>query len=367
MEIYRKLKKGFWVTRAVSRVLLTILLTVAVVTVQNAASDDALPGNDSMEKRIKAMEAEIEKMREEAKVRKKLAPTRTEQTKKEAEILSAAGREYTLLKKDDLGLEYRFSYSYNSFDIITQITSVEQVVDHSITNTLYAEYGLRDNLAMSTTLPFVYKYDRAGTSDEKSATDIGDIAFGVSYQPFKSGGKYPTTILFGSATVPSGRSPYDIDVNNDLSTGSGAYALSCGASFSKTYDPVVAFGSLFYTYSFPITGLNQNRGSDVLNDVELGSIVSASIGMAFSLSYKVSMNMSYTYSHVFENEYTWRTAGTTRTGSSTRSVLSLGTGWRISPTKNINLKLGMGLTDNDPDFIFSCTIPFNFDLSKKRK
>jgi len=105
MEIYRKLKKGFWVTRAVSRVLLTILLTVAVVTVQNAASDDALPGNDSMEKRIKAMEAEIEKMREEAKVRKKLAPTRTEQTKKEAEILSAAGREYTLLKKDNLGLE----------------------------------------------------------------------------------------------------------------------------------------------------------------------------------------------------------------------------------------------------------------------
>ncbi len=323
--------------------------------------------SEAMEQRIKAMENEIKKLREETDVRKKLAPTRTEQEEKESEILSAAGRQYTLRQNNTLGLEYRFNYSYNSYDIISQISSVEQEVNHTLNNSFYLEYGILDNLALNINLPFIYKYDSTGTSQSKSVTDIGDISLGLGYQPFTSGGKFPTTILFANAILPSGRSPYEIDLNNDLSTGNGAYGLSLGASFSKNHDPVVVYGSIFYTYYLPIEDLNQHRGSDVLREVELGQTISASIGMAYSISYKVSMNFSYSYSYITENNYDWEIANSFSSGTSTRSAFSLGAGWRISPARSLSLKLNVGLTNNDPDFSFSCRIPFNFDLSKKKE
>ncbi len=329
-----------------------------------ASEDETPPQTNAVEKRIQAMEAEIKKLREEADVRKKLAPTPTEKEEDEAEALFAAGRQYSMLQKNTLGVEYRFNYSYNSYDIITQISTVEQQVDHSLTNTVFLEYGVLDNVALNVSLPFVYKYDRMGTSQDKSVTDLGDLSLGATYQPFKTGSKYPTTLLFGSLTVPSGRSPYEIDVNSEISTGSGAWAITGGASFSKTQDPVVVFGSIFSTYYFPIEDLNQNRGGDVLREVELGPTIGASIGFAFSMSYKVSMNLSYNYSYAFGNDYKWQVNGTTESGTSTRSSFSLGTGWRVSPKTSVSVKLAVGLTSNDPDFSFSVRIPFNFDLSK---
>lgn len=318
-----------------------------------------------VEKRIEALEGEIKKLREEADVRKSLEPTHSEKEEEETDALFAAGRVYSMLKKNTLGVEYRFNYSYNSYDIISQISTVEQQVDHSLTNTIFVEYGLKDNLALNMSLPFVYKYDRVGTSNDKDVTDLGDLSLGVTYQPMKSGGDFPTTLLFGSLTAPSGRSPYDISVTNDISTGSGAWSITGGASFSQTQDPVVVFGSLFATYYFPVDDLNQNRGSDVLREVELGPQISANIGFAFSMSYKFSMNVSYSYTYVMENDYTWQNSGTTNTGTSTRSSLNFGTGWRVSPKTSLSFKISVGLTSEDPDFSFSCRVPFNFDLSKK--
>ena len=332
-----------------------------------AADQSAAPADNALEKRIESMEAELKQLREEADARKKLAPTQSEKEEAETEALFAAGREYAMLAKKTLGVEYRFDYSYNSYDMINSSISVEEKVDHSLTHTVFAEYGILDNLAANLSLPFVYKYDRTGTRQEDSVTDLGDISLGMTYQPFKSGGKYPTTLLFGSLTLPSGRSPYDINVDTDISTGNGAWAGSIGASFSKSQDPVVVFGSLFSTYYLPIDDLNQNRSSDTLRKVELGPSISASLGFAFAVSYQFSLNFSYAYTYAFENDYTWQNSGTTTNGTATRSTFSLGTGWRVSPKTSVSVKLSIGLTSNDSDFAFSVRVPFNFDLSKSHQ
>ncbi|MCF6247853.1 MAG: transporter [Desulfobacula sp.] len=337
-------------------------LTAGIGTSKALASDET-----SIEKRIKILESEIKQLKEETIVRRKLVPTQTEQEADEAEALFAAGREYSMLKKNTLGIEYRFNYSYNSYDIISQVSTVEQQVDHNLTSTIFLEYGLLNNVAVNASLPFVYKYDQLGTKQDKSVTDLGDLSLGVTYQPLKSGGDFPTTLMFGTLTVPSGRSPYEINVNTEIATGSGAWAVTGGASFSKTQDPVVVFGSLFSTYYFPVEDLNQNRSGDTLKKVELGPTISASMGFAFSMSYKVSMNLSSSYTYAFSNDYDWQNNGTTTSGNSTRASFSLGTGWRVSSKTSVNIKLTVGLTSNDPDFSFFCRIPFNFDLSKKKQ
>ncbi|WDP92822.1 MAG: hypothetical protein HUN04_25105 [Desulfobacter sp.] len=357
------LKLNSYLPRMAGMAVIMAALSMLILPMAQAQDSKA----DALEQRIESMEAEIKRLKEEADVRKKLTPTESEQEEAETEALFAAGREYATLKKHTLGVEYRFNYAYNSYDIISQAVSVEEQVDHTLTNTIFAEYGLRDNLAVNMSLPIVYKYDRLGQSDEDSVTDLGDLSLGVTYQPFKSSDTFPTTLFFGNLTLPSGRSPYEINVDNDISTGNGAWAATLGASFSKTQDPVVLFGSLFTTYYLPIKDLNQNRGSDILREVELGSSVAASVGFAFSLSYTVSMNISYAYTYTFENDYEWAYGGTSSSGTATHSTFSLGTGWRISPKTSVSVKLTVGLTSNDSDFAFSCRIPFNFDLSKKEE
>lgn len=358
----RLLKLNSYLPRMAVMAVIVTLLSVSMVPRAQAQQAKLT----SLEQRIKAMEAEIKQLKEEADVRKKLTPTETEKEAAESEALFAAGREYATLKKDTLGVEYRFNYAYNSYDEVnSSLFTVDEQVQHTLTHTIFAEYGLMDNLAVNMSLPIVYKYDRMGEESEETVTDLGDLSLGVTYQPFKSGGSFPTTLFFGNLTLPSGRSPYDINIGEDISTGNGAWAASLGASFSKTQDPVVLFGSVFATYYLPIKNLDQNRGSTILKEVELGPSIAASIGFAFSLSYTVSMNISYAYTYTFENDYHWDGGGTSSSGTSTRSTFSLGTGWRFSPKTSVSVKLAVGLTSNDSDFAFSCRIPFNFDLSKK--
>jgi len=321
------------------------------------------PSFKQLEERVKTIEKELKRMREQAEVRKKLEITTKEKAQKEKEVLSAAGRQYTLLSKGTLGAEYNFSYAYYSYDVLREAARIEHHSNHNLTNALYLEYALFNNLTFNSNIPFAYKYDRSGTSQSKDVNDLGDVSVGVQWQPVKSGGKFPSAIFQGTFTLPSGRSPYDINPEQELSTGSGYYSAGAGVTLSQTIDPVVAFGSLNYSHNFNIHSLDQHYSSGrVLTGVDPGDDVSLNLGIGYALSYKVSLNLSYQYSYYFSTSYRWENAGTTSAAAYASSIFSIGTGWRISPERSIYLKLGIGLTNDDPDFLFSVRIPFQFQM-----
>jgi hypothetical protein len=304
----------------------------------------------------------VDKLQREAEARRKLQITDEEKKKKEEQILEAAGREFTLLPAGTLGLEYSLGYSYYSFDAIAEGVEVEHNANHNLTNTLITEYAYKDNLTLNVNVPFVYKYNKVGTDDEKDVTDLGDVSLGVKYQPFKSGGDWPVPILNTSLTLPTSRGVYEINPETELSTGDGLYKASLGMSFSKPIDPVNAFASLNYTYAFDESGIDQKRGSDVLEEVEPGDTIGATLGLGYALSYKVSLSLSWSYSYGFESKYHWRGGRTTSSGTSVSSSLNLSTGWRLSPKQSIILGVGVGLTDDNSDFSFSFRWPFEYDL-----
>jgi hypothetical protein len=195
-------------------------------------------------------------------------------------------------------------------------------------------------------------------------TDLGDVSLGFQYQPLRSGGSLPTMIMFGSFSLDTGRSPYEINIDEDLATGNGYYSATAGISMSKTIDPIIVFGNIGYTYNFEAEGVNQHRNGLTLTDVTPGDAISGTIGLGFSLSYNVSMNFSYQYTYRHSTTYTWKEMSATESGSQTSSLFYIGTGWRFSPTYSINMKVGIGLTDEDPDFVVSFRLPFEFDLSE---
>src|SRR5690606_37268882 len=186
------------------------------------------------------------------------------------EAFQAAEKNYSLLKKGEFRLTYSFDYSYFGdqrldLDIDdNRIRNIDVVpsAQHTFTNTFTLDYGLLNTLTVSSRFPLISKFD---TPHEPANTDVGDVSFTLRWQPFAYVPGKMSTPLFGTVSTVTGTSPYEIDVQRQLSTGSGYYSFSAGGSFSKVLDPVVIFSSLSFTYNLPEDGLNQVRGARVLD------------------------------------------------------------------------------------------------------
>lgn len=314
---------------------------------------------------LKALQDEVNRLREEADVRNKLEATVDEKTDQEKEILTAAGQDYSLAREGNLELTYGFIYAYNATDILESLdpSVVDHSSNHNITNNVGIKYALFDNLSLNTNIPFVYKSDQRSTSNERNATDIGDISFGGIWQPKKSDGRSLTMMYNSSIVIPSGASPFKIDPDTALSTGSGFYSISAGFSASKSLDPVFVFGSGSIYYPLNASDLSQRRPNNrILTKVAPGKTLGLSLGMAYALSYTVSINTSVSFSYATKYKYYWENESSSTSGESTSAVLNIGSGWRISPQKTISTSLGIGLTNSASDFTFSFSIPFDFKL-----
>lgn len=316
----------------------------------------------NLEQEMKELKEEIKKIRDENEARKKLEVPEEEKGKTIDDILSAVGRQYSLLKQGTISLSYLFNYSYYSGDAINDASVVERRSNHNLTNTIITEYALRNNLTLSANFPFAYKYNKLGTAASQDATDWGDISLSTTFEPFLWENKsLPTTIFSIGVSLPTGTSPYKIDLNHSLATGAGYYSVNGSVSLSKVLDPLVAFGSLSYNYGFPAEGLSQYwNTTQTLTKVDPGSTIGAVLGFGYALSYQASLNMGVQLAYSFDNKYTVNNSATYENGSYLSSVFNIGTGWRISASRSIYVSLGIGLTVNDPDVSLSFKVPFEF-------
>lgn len=311
---------------------------------------------------LRELREKVEQLEREAEAREELRMTEEEERDEEEEILEAAGREYTLLQEGLLSLDLNVSYSYYSSDMIRQQREVEYQAQHNLTHSISVENAIRENLTVTASLPFVYKYDQVGTERQRDVTNIGDISLGSKYQPWKVGNRWPAPIFNLNLSLPTGRGQYDMDPAQDLSTGSGLYSLSTGVSLSQSLDPVNVFGGLTYNHSFSRDGIGQRRRQGILEKVDPGEAISANIGFGYALSYRTSLSLSYSYSYSFATDYHWADGTTTSGADSVSSSLSLSTSWRITPERSIIVGLSTGLTNDDQDFGLSLRIPMEYDL-----
>ncbi len=280
------------------------------------------------------------------------------------EVFQAAEKNYSLLKKGKQSLTYSFDYSYygdQRFDIEIQNNSVRNLdvtpaSTHTFTNSFSYDFGLLNNLTLSTRVPLVSKYD---TQDELDNTDIGDVSFTMRWQPLAYVPGKPSITLFSTFKTKTGESPYEIDLNRQLSSGSGYYSLSGGLSTSKVIDPVVLFGSLSVTYNFEEDDLNQVRGARLLEKVEPGFSVSLSGGYSYSLSYDTSVSTSVQLSYSDETKLNFNDGSSAKAQDQISSILNISLGTRISEKTILNTNVGFGLTEDSPDVLVGFSLPIN--------
>ncbi|ABC28995.1 conserved hypothetical protein [Hahella chejuensis KCTC 2396] len=280
------------------------------------------------------------------------------------EVFQAAEKNYSLLKKGKMSLTYAFDYSYFGdqrldIDIVNgsfRNFDVTPAAQHTFTNTFTFDYGVLDNLTLSTRVPLSTKYD---TETELNNSDVGDVSLTARWQPFAYVPGKPSYTLFSTFKSKTGVSPYEIDVKRQLSSGSGYYSFSVGGSFSKVLDPVVIFSSVSYTFPLKETDLNQVRGGQRLVSVEPANSLSLSAGFSYALSYDVSLSVSSQLSYSDETVLTFHNGNKAVAQDQVSSLMSFAMGIRVSETKIINTSVGFGLTEDSPDVTIGVSIPIN--------
>ena len=296
--------------------------------------------------------------------------TDEDSSKQLEEVFQAAEKNYSLIKKGTWSVNYSFDYSYFGdqrldIDIIDGQPRNFDVVpsaQHTFTNSFSIDFGLLDNLTLSTRVPLVSKFD---TQDELSANDFGDIAFTARWQPFPYVPGKPSISLFGTFKSKTGVSPYEIDVLRQLSSGSGYYSFTLGGSYSKVLDPVVIFSSLSLTVPLNKSGLNQVRGGDVLVGVEPADSLSLSSGFSYALSYDVSLSVSAQVGYSNETTLLYRSGATAVAQDQMSGLMNFAMGIRTGESTIVNYSVGFGLTEESPDVLVGISMPLDISGLKE--
>lgn len=308
---------------------------------------------------------------------------------KVAPILEQPG---ILTQRGHFSVEPSLQYDYSSNNqvslvgftvlpaILIGLINVNQVDTSTATAALSFRYGLTNRLELNAKLPYVYSYqntigrplDTGATSDQvfsNSGRGMGDIQLGVRYQFNQGGPHMPYLIGSLTASLPTGKGPFDVPysasstapggfpMQEQQPTGSGFYAYDLGLLAIYPSDPVVFFGGLDYTWR-PSRNVDKTIGALQIGEVKPGDSIKLNFGMGMSLNEKSSLSLGYQHTYVMPTKYD----GNSAADSSSVQVgqLLIGYGYQITPSTNINLTLGVGVTKYAPDAELLLRVPITF-------
>jgi hypothetical protein len=265
--------------------------------------------------------------------------------------------------------------------------NLQQIKTDQLQYDVTGRWNLSDRISADLNLPFIYRssnYISSGAGGTASAASeassntsaLGDVNAGLYYQLSK---KSPTDLDWIASIrikAPTGRDPFGIKLrnadpnNNNLvipsrqPTGNGVWNTSLGLVVLKTYDPVVMFGNVGYSYNFrrSFADLSSTEGTTAPGDVKLGNAWSFGAGFALALNEKTSV--SFSYSQLIQQAARLRGTGgpwVRQVGSDVNSAM-FNTGLTHQLSKNLSMvgTVSAGLSPDAPDFSVGIRFPYTF-------
>ena len=200
--------------------------------------------------------------------------------------------------------------------------NLDQVKANTFTIDVTGRYGLTPRLSLEANVPYVIRNTRfisggAGGASSKlseyslTSKGIGDASVAAYYQFVKESQRWPDIVGSVRVRIPTGESPFGIkliqaDPNNNnlnvpeaLPTGTGMYSVTLGVSALRTYDPVILFANLAYTYNIgrKFDDISPVQGQVVPATVYMGNPFQLSAGMALALNDRAALSFSVATSH----------------------------------------------------------------------
>lgn len=262
--------------------------------------------------------------------------------------------------------------------------SVDEVEANVLTMDVTGRYGITPRLQVDFNAPFLYRSttyrstDVGGDAVEEDITldpELADVSAGIYYQLLKERPGRPDVVWNLRVKAPTGSDPYGIETHNvtgtglqnipdELSSGNGVWAVSTGFSFMKTLDPAILFANLGYFYNVPksFADISPSAAGDQPGEVNLGNSIQYSLGIAFALNERLSLNMSYAQRFTNESEVTYDGGETTTIVGSDANAATMNFGVTCAMSDHLSMvtNVGAGLTTDAPDVQFAIKFPYNF-------
>lgn len=241
-------------------------------------------------------------------------------------------------------------------------------------------YGLTDRISVEASVPYVWRDTRfvsAGAGGASSvvsevelrSSGVGDASVAAYYQMVKESARWPDLVASMRVRGPTGRDPFGLkliqpDGGNDnlnvpqaLPTGTGVWSTTANLSALRTYDPVILFGNIGYTWNRPedFDDISPVIGQVVPARVELGNTILVSGGLAIALNDRSAVSFSVA-SALSAATHTRTPDGVEQrvVGSSSNATsLNLGATYALPSGLSINGQIAAGLTPDAPNFVFA--------------
>jgi hypothetical protein len=262
-----------------------------------------------------------------------------------------------------------------------------QTKSHQIMADLDTRYGLTDRISVDVDVPYVYRHSEfivggaggaANTLSDASVNSsaIGDVNFGLYYQILKETNNIPDVVGSLRVKAPTGTSPFGLKVvqlepdntnlvaPSKLPTGTGFWNVTAGLSVLKTYDPVVLFGSLSYTYNIArsFEDISSIAGQTQPATVKLGDIFQLGAGVALAFSDKDSASISYTLALQPASKTKAPGGDYVKVPGSetTAAVMNFGLNHVVNKHLTINGSVSIGMTPDAPNYVIGVRFPYTF-------
>ena len=259
--------------------------------------------------------------------------------------------------------------------------NLDQTKASVLTTDITGRYGIADRINLEANIPYLYRTSRfisggAGgastsvTEVTKSSKGLGDVSVAGYYQLVKESARWPDLVASLRVRAPTGRDPFGLkliaaDPNNnnlnvpeDLPTGSGMWTATASVSALRTYDPVILFGNFGYTYNLPqkFDDISPVVGQVQPAKVKLGNPFQLSGGLAIALNDRAAVSFSIAASmagatHIKSegsDDY-FRVAGS----STTTTTFNVGASYLLPSGWSLNAQMANGLTPDAPNFVMS--------------
>ncbi len=179
------------------------------------------------------------------------------------DLLAGIGFVYTPTEAGVLGFEYNCQLLFdrdtkpesdypflNYYDYYYARLSKPQEVDRiEIENSLLISYTPINRISLFTNIPFVYKNYRYEYDGDDQVSDLGDILVATKIQITESNEDIPLVNFILGYRFKGGKSPYELDPQEEIATSRGYNSYIGGVTISKRFNPVTPFCNLQYSYN----------------------------------------------------------------------------------------------------------------------
>ena len=265
--------------------------------------------------------------------------------------------------------------------------NLDQTKASVMTLDVSGRYGLTDRLSVEASLPWVQRDTRfisggaGGASNEISevqltSSGVGDASVAAYYQWVKESADWPDLVTSLRVRAPTGRHPFglkliqadeentNLNVPQNLPTGTGLWSATFNVSALRTYDPVILFGNLGYTLYRPEEFDDISPVLDQVSPAEgaLGNTLQLSAGMAIALNDRSAISFS------IANAFSAATHTTAPDGeemrvpgsSSNSSTFNVGGTYALPSGWTLSSQATLGLTPDAPNFVLGLRASHTF-------